>query len=709
MPHSRLVRVFFIAAVLVTLILLGGISAIPALRWRAKIVFYKSTGQINDIDWSDLTRMLRPGSDIYLEHLAETRNPYLTIENPRGSKRDVDEGKQLFAENCSPCHGDQGHGGPGGPDLYDRIYRQGHSDWALYRTITVGIPKTAMVGRKLLRDDVWRLVGFIQQKTANAGTEKTRSNLVSIEPVTAAELRDAENRPGEWLTYSGSYSSQRHSQLRQINRDNVSRLRVEWERQFSTAAERVETTPIVRGSTMFVTEPPNGVLALDAATGQVLWTYSRELPANLLLCCGQVNRGVAILGNRVFVGTLDAHLIALDAGTGKVIWDVAVADSAKGYSITGAPLVVDDMVLTGVGGGEYGIRGFVDAYDAASGQRRWHFETLPKPGQAGSETWGSNSLEKAGAPTWLTGSFDPELRLIYWGVGNPSLNFDGENRKGDNLYSNSVVALDADTGKLRWYFQFTPHDLHDWDAVQIPVLVDAEIDGSKRKLMAWANRNGFYYLLDRVTGKFLLGTPFAKQTWADGLDSNGRPRVRPESVPSRQGSLVYPSLNGATNWWSPTYDSELKLFFVPTIDRGGIFYLWPDRPPSEVGARLGGFDTKVPNEDITVGVKALEVRTGRVRWQYSRRYSDPERKAQGDMGGLVSTTGRLVLGGDGETFLAWDAETGVELWHFETGGKITAAPITYEQNGRQYIAIAAGRSILAFASPPSGNTRARKD
>jgi alcohol dehydrogenase (cytochrome c) len=702
MLNRRWVRLFLIALGLFALFVVGALALVNPLKWRARIVLYKATGQISDIEWSDLQRMLRPGSDIYLERLAETRNPYLAIEGPRRSKSDIDAGKQLFAENCSPCHGDQGRGGPGGPNLYDRIYRQGHSDWALYRTITLGIPKTAMVGRNLPRDDVWRLVSFIQQTTADAGTEKTGPDVVSIEPVTAAELRGAANHPVDWLTYSGSYSSQRHSQLRQISRDNVSHLRVDWERQFSTAAERVETTPIVRGSAMFVTEPPNSVLALDAATGRVLWTYSRELPANLLLCCGQVNRGVAILGNRVFVGTLDAHLIALDAATGKVIWDVAIADSAKGYSITGAPLIVDDMVLTGIGGGEYGIRGFVEAYDAASGRRRWRFESLPMPGQPGSETWGGNSLERAGAPTWLTGSFDPELRLIYWGIGNPSLNFDGENRKGDNLYSNSVVALDADAGKLRWYFQFTPHDLHDWDAVQIPVLVDADIDGSKRKLMAWANRNGFYYLLDRVTGKFLLGTPFARQTWADGLDSNGRPRVRPESIPSRQGSLVYPSLNGATNWWSPTYDPELELFYVPTIERGGIFYIWPDRPPDEAGARLGGYDTKVPHEDMTVAVKALELRTGRLRWQYSKKYSSPERKALNDMGGLVSTAGRLVFGGDGETFLAWNAETGEELWRFETGGKITAAPITYEQNGREYIAVAAGRSILAFTLPRSG-------
>lgn len=699
MPRNRSVRVFFAALGILSLIVVAGIGSISALRWRAKILFYKASGQISDIEWADLMQMLRPGSDIYLERLAETKNPYLTIENPRRSKMDMEAGKQLFVESCSACHGEQGHGGPGGPNLYDRIYRQGHSDWALFRTITLGIPKTAMVGRQLPRDDVWRLVGYIQQATAEVGSEKTALDVVAIKPVTAAEVRSAEDDPAEWLTYSGSYSSQRHSQLRQINRENVSHLRMEWERQFSNSAGRVETTPIVRGATMFVTEPPDSVLALDATTGRVLWTYTRQLPSNLLLCCGQVNRGVAILGNRVFVGTLDAHLVALDAGTGKVIWDISVGESAKGYSITGAPLVVDDMVLTGVGGGEYGIRGFVDAYDAATGQRRWRFESIPEPGQPGGDTWKGNSQVRGGAPTWLTGAFDPELRLIYWGIGNPSPNFYGENREGDNLYSNSVVALDADTGKLKWHFQFTPHDLHDWDAVQIPVLVDAQLDGKRRKLMAWANRNGFYYLLDRETGKFLSGTPFARQTWADGLDASGRPQIRPESMPSRQGSLVYPSLNGATNWWSPTYDPELELFYVPMIDRGGIFYVWPDRPANEVGARLGGYDTKVPHEDIIVAVKALELRTGRLRWEYTRRYSSPERKALNDMGGLVSTAGLLVFGGDGESFLAWDAATGAELWRFETGGEITAAPITYEENGRQYIAIAAGRSILTFALP----------
>jgi alcohol dehydrogenase (cytochrome c) len=552
-------------------------------------------------------------------------------------------------------------------------------------------------------------VSYLQKTLVESRPIESASNAVTLKPVTAAELRGAAEQPADWLTYSGSYTSHRHSSLNQINRHNVAQLRVAWQRQFSTAAEKVETTPIVRGSTMFVTEPPNHVLALDSVSGRVLWTFSRDLQSPLFLCCGAVNRGVALLGSRVFVGTLDAHLIALDANTGLVAWDVAVGDNSKGYSITGAPLVIEDMVVTGVGGGEYGIRGFVDAYDAATGKRRWRFYTVPEVGQPGSETWQGNSGPLSGGPTWLTGSFDPELRLIYWGVGNPSLNFYGENRKGNNLYSNCVVALDPDSGKLRWYFQFTPHDLHDWDAVQIPVLVDAEMDGSKRKLMAWANRNGFYYLLDRETGKFLLGTPFVKQTWADGLDVNGQPRVRPESIPTPQGSLVYPSLNGGTNWWSPTFDPELGLMYVPTIDRGGIFYAWPDRPPDATGARLGGIDTKVPNEDMMVAVKALEVTTGRVRWQYSRQYSSPERKANSQMGGLISTAGRLVFGGDGEAFIAWDAETGAELWRIETGGTIWAAPVSYEAGGRQFVAVATGRSIMAFSLPRSDSQRNPKD
>ena len=665
-----------------------------------RILRYKATGQITDIDWSDILWILRPSNGVDLRPLADYPNPFASITSPRRSATDIAAGALLFRNLCSPCHGERGTGGAGGPSLIDRAFRQGRSDWALYRTITLGVPGTAMVGRRLPRDDLWRLVSYLSQLMAAQSTAATinQSNKPALAPfaqVTPDELRAADDHPADWLTYSGSYAAHRYSRLRQINRDNVGQLRLEWARQFLTTDERVETSPIVRGAAMFVTEPPNYVLALDAATGRVLWSYTRDLPLKLLLCCGPVNRGVALLGNRVFVGTLDAHLIALDAGTGKVLWDVPVAENSSGYSITGAPLAIDGMVVTGVGNGEFGNRGFIDAYDAASGQRRWRFYTVPAAGEPGSETWESRSLHYGGAPTWMTGSFDPESRLLYRGVGNPSPNFYAENRPGDNLYSNSVVALDVDTGKLRWYFQFTPHDAHDWDATQVPVLLDGVVDGLPRKLLVTANRNGFYYVLDRITGEFLLGAPFVRQTWTDGLDAKGRPRVRAESVPTQQGTTVYPSVRGGTNWRSPSFDPESGLFYVAATDRGSIFFTLPNQPVDPNGQVLKGISSWVPDEDGMAAVKAIEATTGRLRWQYSRR---PRRNLL-DLGGLTSTAGHIVFGADFETLFALDADTGAELWHLEAGGEVLAAPVTYELAGRQYVAVAAGRSILAFALP----------
>jgi alcohol dehydrogenase (cytochrome c) len=698
-PHRRSWHIFLFVMGLILFVFAAGIVLVGPLRWRAIVVFDKITGRLEGVKWSDLSWMLGRGNGVDLQRLATTRNPYESIEGSRRSESDIEAGSRLFQQECSPCHGEGGEGAPGGPSLQDHVFRQGRSDWALFQTITLGIPNTSMAGRSLPREDTWKLVAYLKRVLAGqaAGEAPNGSSAapVSIKPVSAGELRDSSEHPAEWLMYSGSYASDRHSRLTQINRRNIGDLRVEWQRQLSTPAEKVETSPVVRESTMFVTEPPNRVHALNAVSGRVLWTFSRDLPSRLLLCCGPVNRGVALLGDRVFLGTLDAHLFALDASTGKVVWDVAVADASKGYSITAAPLAIDNMIVTGVAGGEFGARGSVDAYDALSGERRWRFYTVPEAGQPGSETWTGDSLRRGGAPTWLTGAFDPDLRLIYWGVGNPSPNFYGQNRSGDNLYTNSVVALDADTGKLRWYFQFTPHDLHDWDSVQIPVLVDAVVDGSKRKMLAWANRNGFYYLLDRTTGKFLLGAPYVKQTWTDGLDANGRPRVRPESVPTVQGAVAYPGIAGGTNWWSPTYDPELGLMYVPTVDKGAIFYASPHEPLDESGEDLGGTVMPVPNEDAIVAVKAIDVISGEIRWQHG----GPPRRTHMEMSGLMSTTGKLVFGGDGEEFFALDAETGAELWRFKTGGTIWAAPVSYEVAGRQYVAVASGRTILAFALP----------
>ncbi len=688
-----------------TLAILGGgaLLMLRPLRLRAILVAEKADGQMPDVDWSDLKWMVKPGSPVDLDTLRATKNPYMAIESPRKSPADIESGEKLFGANCAPCHGERAAGGPGGPSLHAHVFRRGQSDWALYQTITRGIPGTAMAGRNMPEDSVWRIISYLKRELVASGQEsgiRATTAVASIRPVTASDLLASLSDSAEWLMYSGAYSGQRHSSLRQIDVSNVSKLRVAWARQFATSADKIETTPIVRGSVMFVTVPPNQAVALDATTGAVLWAHSWDLPPKLKLCCGQVNRGVAILGNRVFVGTLDGRLMALDANSGRELWQAAVADNALGYSITGAPLAIDNMVLTGVGGGEFGIRGFIDAYDASSGKRLWRTYTVPAPGEPGSETWQGESLLHGGAPTWLTGSYDPEARTVFWGVGNPSPNYNGENRKGDNLYANSVVALDVDSGKMRWHFQFTPHDTHDWDSVQIPVLLDAKIDGKPRKLMAWANRNGFYYLLDRTDGKFLLGTPFVKQTWTDGLDPNGRPRVRPESVPSREGSVVYPNLYGGTNWWSPAYDPSLGLLFVGTTDRGGIFYV-SSQEASDEGFLLEGLHSRLPNEDTSVAIKAIDVMTGQVKWQHLR----PPAKSLDTLGGLLSTNGSLVFEGERECFFALDSRNGTQLWNFNPGGQIVAAPVTYEVNGIQFVAVAAGRSIFAFALPNSERGR----
>jgi len=360
-------------------------------------------------------------------------------------------------------------------------------------------------------------------------------------------LRTAQN-PDNWLTYSGTYFSQRYSTLAQITPANVKSLQMRWALQVKSL-EKFEATPLVVDGRMYLTQAPNDVLALDAVSGRVFWQYSHEPSPKARLCCGIVNRGLAILGDTLFMGTIDGHLIAIDAHNGKPVWNVNVngADPATGYSITVAPLVVKDKVIIGAAGGEYGIRGFIAAFDAATGKEAWRFYTIPGPGEPGHETWAGESWKHGGASVWVTGSYDPDLNLTYWGVGNPGPDYNGDERAGDNLYSDSVVALDADTGKLKWHFQFTPHDVFDYDSVQIPVLADFSWQGSARKVMLWANRNGFFYVLDRTTGEFLLGKPFERVTWATGLDAKGRPILAPAAAPTAEGKLIYPGVQGATN------------------------------------------------------------------------------------------------------------------------------------------------------------------
>ncbi len=354
-------------------------------------------------------------------------------------------------------------------------------------------------------------------------------------------IRKAASEPGSWLTYSGNYEAHRFSPLTQLTPSNVAGLKPVWIYQVRQLGG-VEVTPLVFDGVMYVTEPPTAVTALDLKTGRPLWRWVRTLPADLqTIGFGKVNRGVAVLGDMVYVGTLDAHLVALDAKSGVVRWDVKVADYKSGHCITVAPLAIDGKIITGISGGEAGIRGFIDAYDAKTGARLWRFWTIPGEGEPGNDSWhAAGSWKTGGGSTWVTGSYDPDLKLIYWGVGNPGPDWNGDPRPGDNLYTCSLVALEADTGKLRWHFQFTPHDTHDWDATEIPVLLDTVIRGKPRKVVAMANRNAFYYLLDRQTGEFLVGTPYAKQTWAKGLDDSGRPHgpARHRAHRGRQSDLA---------------------------------------------------------------------------------------------------------------------------------------------------------------------------
>src|SRR2546423_11623416 len=384
--------------------------------------------------------------------------------------------------------------------------------------------------------------------------------------VTFERLLNSHKEPQNWLTYSGDFAGRRFSSLDQINTTNVRSLAAKWVYQ-TGATGKLETTPLVADGILYATAQDDRAFALDARTGRPIWIYQHQVPSDIRPCCGHVNRGLAILGDKVFLGTLDAHVIALDTKTGNVIWDVSAVDYKQGYSFTSAPLVVKNLVILGVSGGEYGIRGFIDAYDADTGQRKWRFYTVPGPGEPGHNTWEGESWQIGGAPAWITGVYDPATNQLFWPTGNPSPSNRGEGRAGDNLYSNTLLALNADTGKLNWHFQFTKHDEHDWDATQIPIMIDA---GSKH-LIAQANRNGFFYVVDRTNGKLLSANSYAKTTWSGGKDAEGRPVANKESSPTPEGRTVCPGAIASTNWMSPRFDSQTGPFYVPAREDCDIF------------------------------------------------------------------------------------------------------------------------------------------
>ena len=527
--------------------------------------------------------------------------------------------------------------------------------------------------------------------------------------VNSERLLRASDEPQNWLTYSGGYSSQRYSALKQIDPANVKNLELKWVFQ-AQSLQKFETTPLVVDGVMYLTQSPNDIIALDAKTGRVFWVYHYATAPESRPCCGIVNRGVAILGDTLFMATVDAHLVAVDARNGHAIWNNKLAEPAAGYAMTMAPLVVKDKVIVGLAGGEYGIRGFIAAYEAHSGKEAWRFNTVPQPGEPGHETWKGDDWKHGSAAVWVTGSYDPDLNLTYWGTGNPGPDWNPGQRPGDNLFSDCVLALDPDTGKLKWYFQFTPNDPYDYDSVQVPVLADMDWNGTPRKLMLWGNRNGFFYVLDRTTGKFLTGAPFVKVNWASGLDAKGRPIPTPQPA----GAPTFPGIQGGTNWYSPSYSPRTGLFYLSTWEnystvftgvdvdyREGLRYtgganaapiVGADNP---VGQRSGPVNTYT--EALGRGaVIALDPHTGKRKWTFDMH--------DVNVSGILTTASDLLFSGGREGyFQALDARTGALLWKVNLGGEIIAGPISYQVDGKQYISIASGNGLFVFAPRDAGN------
>ena len=531
--------------------------------------------------------------------------------------------------------------------------------------------------------------------------------MLSDATVTFDRILNASDEPENWLTYNGGYNSQRFSILDQVDQTNVENLKLQWTLQ-NQVFGAWQSNPIVADGVMYVTERPNTVIALDAVTGGVFWKYRYDPSPEATVCCGANNRGVAILGDKVFMGTLDARLIAIDRITGVPLWNVEVGDVELAYSVTMAPLVVKNNVVVGVGGGEYGIRGYVAAYDADTGKEVWKTYTIPAPGEANHNSWEGDDWEHGGAPVWITGSYDSELNLTYWGVGNPGPDWNAGQRPGDNLYSDSVLALDADTGKLQWHFQFTPNDAYDYDSVQVPVLADIIFNDQLKKVMMWANRNGYFYVLDRTNGEFLQGKPYVRVNWSSGLDENGRPIPTPQP----EGMPTFPGNQGGTNWYPPSFSPRTGLFYFSAWQDYATIYRPVEQEYTPGRAFLGGgFSVLAPapgaptigigrtspinnwtNEVGHASLKAMDPQTGEAVWSY-------DQFDVSDSGMLTTGSDLLFTGGREGYFHAIDARDGELRWKANLGGQIVMAPVTYMVDGVQYISVISGHALFTFSLP----------
>ena len=491
----------------------------------------------------------------------------------------------------------------------------------------------------------------------------------------------------DWTSYGGNPQGWRFSDLKQINTTNVVRMAPEWIFQ-SGIAGKWQAMPLVFDKQMYITGPGNHAFALDALTGKQVWHYSQPVPKGVNVCCGQPNRGFAVHGDLLIKVNMEATILAIDRHTGKVVWETVIDDYKKGYSATVAPLVIKDKVIIGIAGAEFGTRGFIDGFDVKTGKKLWRFWTVAGEGEPNGETWSGDSWKRGGGSNWITGTYDPELNLTYWGTGNPGPDLNGDHRKGDNLYTCSMVALDPDTGKLKWHFQFTPHDVHDWDSMGDPVLLDLTVKGQKVKSLIHADRNGYYYVLDRTNGKFLTAKAYTKVTWADGIGPDGRPKLIQGQDPSEAGTKACPGMGGGHNWQATSYSPQTGLYYFNTTDGCHLYYktqqefvegLWYQA--STVGA--------IPTEPLTGRLIAVDPASGDIKWQFET-VSPPS-------AGVLATAGGLVFTGEKEGYFeAFDARTGKLLYRFQTGGVINSPPVSYSLNGKQYVAVTAGSSVIAF-------------
>jgi alcohol dehydrogenase (cytochrome c) len=629
--------------------------------------------------------------------------------------QNADPGRQSFESRCARCHGADGNGGEMGPQIAMRL--PGLEAPQLAKLIRDGVPTKGMppniiddleMGalltflRSIERREADRPIVRMKVTTTTGGTLegqvlgegfndlqlRTDDQRVHLLRRAGDRFRAVTSETG-WPTYNGEPGGNRYTTLAQIDKRTVSRLAPQWIFSVPNAGQ-LQMTPVVVDGIMYVTAP-NECYALDAGTGRQIWHYRR--PRTKGVSGGNANRGVGVAGDRVFMVTDHAHIIALNRFTGELLWDTELDDWRKNYAASSAPLPAGNLVISGVSGGEHGANGFVAAHDQQNGKEVWRFWTVPKPGEPGSETWQGKDIEHGGAPTWFTGSYDPELDLVYWPTGNPSKEYNGDDRKGDNLYANCILALDRKTGSLKWHYQFTPHDLWDWDATQTSVLVDATWHGQPRKLMLHASRNGFFYVFDRRDGKLLLARPFVKNlTWASGIGADGRPIKLPNQDPTYAGTKVCPSQDGATNWFSPSFNPNTGLYYVQTFEKCSI-YTKSDQGEWESGKTyLGGSQRTAPDPKPMRVLRAIDIRSGAIAWEL------PQPGPGVSWGGTLATaTGLVIFGEEGGGLMAADASTGQTLWTFQTNQSWKASPMTYMFDGKQYLAVAAGSNVIALS------------